>query len=72
MQLKEMLRHLHTDARKLVHGRLLLLEILTTSFWHFDAVEGRPLHHSVMSTQKRMSGLGGHNGTSPAFNRFTA
>jgi hypothetical protein len=35
-----MLRRIHAYARKLLHGRLLLLEIFTTSFWHFDAVEG--------------------------------
>jgi hypothetical protein len=44
MQLKNMLRRIHSDADNLFHGRLPCLRFATTSFWHTDAVGGRPLH----------------------------
>src|ERR1019366_120594 len=47
MQLKKMLRRIHPNADNLVHGRLPCLRFATTSFWHTDAVGGRPHHHAV-------------------------
>src|SRR5262245_5955785 len=42
MQLKNTLGRVHTKADKLIHGRLPCLRSATTSFWHSDAVGGRP------------------------------
>jgi hypothetical protein len=44
MQLKKMLRRIHANAAKILHGRLPCLRSPTTSFWHIDAVGGRPHH----------------------------
>src|ERR1700756_5084993 len=44
MQHKNMLRRIHTNADNLRHGRLPCLRFATTSFWHTDAVGGRPHH----------------------------
>ena len=42
VQLKNTLGRVHTDAHNLGHGRLPRLRSPTTSFWHSDAVGGRP------------------------------
>jgi putative transposase len=42
MKLENMLRRIHSNSDNLVHGRSPLSEISTTSFWHIDAVGGRP------------------------------
>jgi hypothetical protein len=34
VQLKNMLRRIHSNADNLVHGRLPCLRFATTSFWH--------------------------------------
>jgi hypothetical protein len=39
-----MFRRIHANAAKLFHGRLPCLRSATTSFWHIDAVGGRPHH----------------------------
>src|ERR1700756_5254027 len=44
MQLKNMFRRIHSNADNLLHGRLPCLRFATTSFWHTDAVGGRPHH----------------------------
>src|SRR5277367_56516 len=44
VQLKKMLRRIHSNADNLVHGRLPCLRFATASFWHTDAVGGRLLH----------------------------
>src|ERR1700756_4302164 len=44
MQLKNMFRRIHSNADNLLHGRLPCLRFATTSFWHTDAVGGRPPH----------------------------
>src|SRR5882762_6486853 len=42
MQLKNTLGRVHSNADKIVHGRPPCLRSTTTSFWHIDAVGGRP------------------------------
>src|SRR6266545_2500085 len=42
MQLKNTLGRVHPNADKIVHGRPPCLRSTTTSFWHIDAVGGRP------------------------------
>src|SRR5262245_60619491 len=43
VKLKNVLRRIHPNSDNLVHGRLPLSEInTTTSFWHIDASGGRP------------------------------
>jgi transposase len=43
VQLENVLRRIHPNSANLVHGRSPLSEIIhTTSFWHIDAVGGRP------------------------------
>jgi hypothetical protein len=49
MQLKDLLRRVHTNSDKLLHGRSPSFEIATTSFWHIDAVGGRPPHLSDLT-----------------------
>src|ERR1700731_2650438 len=54
MQLKKMLRRIHSNTDNLVHGRLPCLRFATTSFWHTDAVGGRPPHHAVASSSRNL------------------
>src|SRR6266436_6541818 len=42
MQLKNTLGRVHSNADKIVHRRPPCLRSTTTSFWHIDAVGGRP------------------------------
>src|SRR5712691_4065086 len=42
MQLKNTLGRVHSNTDKIVHGRPPCLRSATTSFWHIDAVGGRP------------------------------
>jgi hypothetical protein len=42
MQHKNALGRVDANADKIVHGRLPRLRSATTSFWHTDAVGGRP------------------------------
>src|SRR5882672_9258101 len=42
MPLKNTLGRVHSNADKIVHGRPPCLRSTTTSFWHIDAVGGRP------------------------------
>jgi len=56
MQLKNTLGRVHTNADKIIHGRLPCLRSLTTSFWHIDAVGGRPpQQHKVKTSRGRRS-----------------
>jgi hypothetical protein len=43
VKLENVFRRIHPNSANLVHGRSPLSEIIhTTSFWHIDAVGGRP------------------------------
>src|SRR3981189_1048193 len=47
VQLKNMLRRIHSNADNLVHGRLPCLRFATPHSGTTDAVGGRPHHHAV-------------------------
>src|SRR3982074_2499699 len=49
MQLKNTLGRVHSNADKIVHGRPPCLRSTTTSFWHIDAVGGRPPQQPPLS-----------------------
>src|SRR5271165_3193307 len=42
MKLKNVLRRIHANSANMFHGRSPFLRSTTTSFWHIDAVGGRP------------------------------
>src|SRR5947209_16383165 len=49
MQLKNMLRRIHSNSDNLVHGRLPCLRLQQPHSGTLDAVGGRPHHHAVPS-----------------------
>src|SRR4029453_8369138 len=59
MHLEDMLRQIQTDRANLTHGRLLSFwRLLTTTFWHIDAVSGgRPPHQTAHRVQTRLRDL---------------
>jgi hypothetical protein len=71
MQLENILRRIHTNADNLAHGRLPCLRFATTSFWHTDAVGGRPHHQSrtpvVIKGIYLTAKMRRHGGWVPAF-----
>src|SRR6266545_3677343 len=77
MQLENTLGRVHSNADKIVHGRPPCLRSTTTSFWHIDAVGGRPPQQPPMLVMKGIAapariniGIGGY-GSRIAFAALT-
>ena len=62
MKLENVFRRIHPNSANLVHGRSPLSEIIhTTSFWHIDAVGGRPHQQQCFGRVKDAEALRGRD-----------